>query len=101
MFPGTMRRAMSARSQPPADGRLVGRILLLKFSFEKPFFSWDHDDCDEGRGGDEREEQPKIIKPNRQSDQEQDKRQIDGITTEPVGTCSDDRGRGFRSTHGG
>jgi len=69
----------------------------VKVPLEKPFLAWDHHHYDEGGCGNERQEQPKVIKPNRQPEQEQDERQIDGISTEPVGTSSDDRSSAFGS----
>jgi len=47
--------------QPTADGSLVAQIVLVKVSLEKPLFPWDHHHHDEGRGGNESEEQPKVI----------------------------------------
>src|SRR5215472_4241485 len=85
--------------QPTADGSLVTRILVVKVSLEKPFFSWDHQHHDEGGGGNEGEEQPKVIQPNRQSEQKQDERQVDGISSEPVRASSDDRSSAFGSPH--
>ena len=50
--------------QPTADGSLVARILVVKVSLEKPFFSWDHNRRNEADSWNERYEQPKVIQPN-------------------------------------
>jgi hypothetical protein len=87
--------------QPAADGGLVARILVVEVALEELFFPWDHNQRDETGSGSEGYEQPKIIQPNCQSEQQQDERQIDWIATEPVGTGSHDRGGGLGSPHRG
>jgi hypothetical protein len=56
--------AMIAFSQPTADAGLVAQILVVKVVLEKPFFSWDHNRCDEADSWHERYEQPSVIQPN-------------------------------------
>jgi hypothetical protein len=91
---------MIALLQPTADGGLVARILVVEVALEKLFFSRDHNHRDETDRWNERYEESKVIQPNRQSEHEQDERQIDGITTEPVGTGSHDCSGALASPHG-
>lgn len=101
MSPHDSWLAMIALLQPTADVGLVAQILVGEGALEKPLFSRDHNRRDEANSQHESYEQPKVIHPNRQSERKQDERPINGIASEPVGTCAHDRSARFASPHRG
>jgi hypothetical protein len=71
----------------------------MEVALEKSLFSWDHNRSDEGDSGNKRDEQPNVVRPNGQSEHEQDERQVDGIAAKSVGTRSHDRSATLASSH--